>query len=313
MTPAVAFLKSIDPRSVFPKEASAFTPWLAEEKNIDVLGDAIGLRLQVQSREHKVGSFRADLLCQDVQTGDPVLIENQLEGSDHSHLGQLLTYAAGLEAVSIVWIATSFSEDHRAALNWLNQITDERFNFFAVELELWSIADSLPAPRLLVVVRPSGWNRSVRRGTRVALLPDPARRRLEYWQMFLSQLTLEDSGIRLPQPNTLGNIRFTLRGNDLWVTVFTTTEKGHRRVGVFLVGRTGDFERLKRERRSIEAELGEPLDWNPDEDGTSWRIAACRECDPEDRSDWADQHRWLSATLNGFIRVFRPREPPVKR
>jgi hypothetical protein len=86
-TTAIARLASVDSRNVFPSESSNFTPWLADERNIGLLGEAVGLRLQVQSREQKVGSFRADLLCQDLDTGDPVLIENQLEGSDHTHLG----------------------------------------------------------------------------------------------------------------------------------------------------------------------------------------------------------------------------------
>lgn len=174
--------------------------------------------------------------------------------------------------MTIVWIATSFSQDHLAALNWLNDITHEQFHFFAVKLEMWTIAGSPPAAQLAVVVRPSDWTRRLRNATQAGLLPPPARTRLEYWELFLSQLKLADSAIQMPQPNTRGNIRFTLRGNDLWTTVYTTTEKGHKRIGVFLVGKTGDCSALKKERRQIEADLGQPLHWTMDEDGTSWRI-----------------------------------------
>ena len=106
-----------------------------------------------------MGPFRADLLCKDTATGDWVLIENQLERSDHGHLGQLLTYAAGLKAVTIVWIAEQFTEEHRATLDWLNEITGEQFSFFALEIELWRIGGSPVAPKFNVACRPNDWTK----------------------------------------------------------------------------------------------------------------------------------------------------------
>jgi hypothetical protein len=129
-------LERADLREVWLSEAGDFTPWLAREENVALLGDAIGLELEVEAQEKDVGPFRADILCKDTATANWVLVENQLERTDHGHLGQLLTYAAGLQAVTIVWIAQRFTEEHRAALDWLNEITDDRFNFFGLEIEL---------------------------------------------------------------------------------------------------------------------------------------------------------------------------------
>ncbi|HNQ15478.1 MAG TPA: hypothetical protein PKM58_07940, partial [Pyrinomonadaceae bacterium] len=130
-------MKRVNARDVWANEASHFTPWLAEAENLQLLGETIGIELELEAQEKNVGPFRADILCRDTATNDWVLIENQLERTDHTHLGQLITYASGLKAVTIVWIANPFIEEHRAALDWLNAITDQRFNFFGLEVELW--------------------------------------------------------------------------------------------------------------------------------------------------------------------------------
>jgi hypothetical protein len=158
VTNAVGKIEVVDIRAVWGSEANDFTPWLAEAANIALLGEAIGLDLEVQAQEKRVGPFRADILCKEGRSGNSVLVENQLERSDHGHLGQLLTYASGLDAVTIVWLAPKFCDEHCAALQWLNRITDERFNFFAVKVEVWSISGSLPAPRFTIVSAPTNWN-----------------------------------------------------------------------------------------------------------------------------------------------------------
>ena len=130
--PQLGLLQRIDDlKEVWEHEATSFTPWLAQEENIGLVGEAVGLdELVVEAQEKSVGPFRADILCKDPSTDRYVLIENQLEKTDHGHLGQILTYAAGLGACTIIWIARSFTPEHRAALDWLNEITDERFHFF---------------------------------------------------------------------------------------------------------------------------------------------------------------------------------------
>jgi RecB family endonuclease NucS len=127
-------LEKVELRSFWKKEDRDFTPWLAQDENIQLLSETIGIELEVQSQEEGVGPFRADILCMDMANNHFVLIENQLEKTDHTHLGQLMTYAAGLDAVSIIWIAQKFTEEHRAALDWLNRITDSTFNFFGIEI-----------------------------------------------------------------------------------------------------------------------------------------------------------------------------------
>ena len=157
-------------RDIWDKEDRDFTPWLAEDENISLLGESIGLSLEVEAQEKSVGPFRADILCKDTADDSWVLIENQLEKTDHKHLGQLMTYASGLKAVTIVWLATKFTEEHRSSLDWLNQITDDSFNFFGLEIELWRIDDSLIAPKFNLVSKPNDWSRSVAAASKTCLL-----------------------------------------------------------------------------------------------------------------------------------------------
>src|SRR5437879_13375183 len=117
-------LEKIDLRKVWASESGNFTPWLARPENVSLLSEAIGIALEVEAQEKNVGPFRADILCKDKDDGTWVLIENQLERTDHAHLGQLLTYATGLEAATIVWVAQTFTAEHRATLDWLNEPTE---------------------------------------------------------------------------------------------------------------------------------------------------------------------------------------------
>jgi len=126
-------LHKVDLREAWTSESIDFTPWLAQEDNLKLLGEVIGIELELESQEKEVGPFRADILCKNTANDSWVLIENQLARTDHSHLGQLITYAAGLNAVTIVWIAERFTQEHRAAMDWLNERTDEKINLFGLQ------------------------------------------------------------------------------------------------------------------------------------------------------------------------------------
>jgi hypothetical protein len=170
--PSLGRLERVDLRTAWLSESGDFTPWLASEENISLLGDTIHLELEVEAQEKNVGPFRADILCKDTASDNWVLIENQLERTDHSHLGQLITYAAGLQAVTIVWIAERFTEEHRAALDWLNEATSEDINFFGLEVERWRIGNSPVAPKFNVVSSPNDWTRRVSQQRKEANLVD---------------------------------------------------------------------------------------------------------------------------------------------
>ena len=180
-----------------------------------MLGETLGIDLELEAQERSVGPFRADNPLQDIATDSWVLVENQLERTDHSHLGQLLTYASGLEAVTIVWVAAQFTDEHRATLDWLNRITDARFRFFGLEVELWRIGDSLPAPRFNVTSKPNDWSKSVVDDTE---LSDTRVAQRAYWAALHTVLGAAGgpvSGKQKPQPQSwmgypIGRFGFTL-------------------------------------------------------------------------------------------------------
>jgi hypothetical protein len=156
-------LEPVPLRHVWSHEATGFSKWLSEEDNLQLLSKTIGLDLNLEGVEQSVGPFWADVLCKaNSDSGHWVLIENQIERTDHSHLGQLIAYAAGLHTATIVSIAQRFTDEHRAALDWLNEITTEAVSFYGIEIELWRIGESPPAPRFSVVSKPNPW---VRQGT----------------------------------------------------------------------------------------------------------------------------------------------------
>lgn len=203
--PKLGRLEDVVLREVWKDEARDFTPWLARPENLELLENTLGLGLEADTveTEKDVGPFRADILCQETGSDRWVLIENQLGGTDHIHLGQLLTYAAGRRAMTVVWIAKSFTDEHRAALDWLNEITDEKLRFFGLEIELWSIGGSLPAPKFNVVSKPNNWSRKIKREEGSGAREETRKMRRAYWEAL--NKTLNDAGgpihgNRTPQP-----------------------------------------------------------------------------------------------------------------
>ena len=153
-----------DLRSIWPHEAHDFTPWLAS--NIGRLGNALGIDINVEETEAPVGGFNVDILATDADTGKKIIIENQLEETNHDHLGKLITYASGRNASLVVWVVKKAREEHRSAIEWLNAHTDEEIGFILCEVKLYRIGNSQIAPSFLIVEKPNNWMREMRREQR---------------------------------------------------------------------------------------------------------------------------------------------------
>ena len=282
-------LASVDLRRAWPNEARSFTPWLAD--NLDKLAEVIGIPLDLESREVDVGRFAADLLARNPQDGSLVLIENQLEGSDHSHLGQILTYLAGLEAKTIIWIAREFDDAHRSAVNWLNEHTTDPFAFFAVRVKVVQIGDSPLAPVFEIVEQPNEWDRRIHAVSRESSeLSELGLFRREFWEYFSRQY--HDDQLRLPQNYADSVVWHEVPGADLIVAQYLAQKS----VGVFVRGRRGEssedvFWRLKRQETSIRNDLGTEIGEHPNVNGhyCGDRIAI----NSRDRGNWKRMTEWL--------------------
>lgn len=205
--PSLGSLKKVAVRNIWQTEAQHFTPWLAQ--NLDILAETLDMELEIEAQEKNVGPFRADILCKDTLDKSWVLIENQLERTDHLHLGQLLTYTSGLKAVTIIWVSTHFTEEHRSALDWLNNITDDQFRFFGLEVELWLTGDSPFAPKFNIVSKPNDWSRSVGQAARqieTDALTDIKAAQLEFWTQLAEKLkaTFHMSGLHNTRDKHIG-------------------------------------------------------------------------------------------------------------
>ena len=155
-------LVEVDIRNVWKHEQYDFSKWLASEENINELGDTLNLTLTDVETEKFVGNYRCDILCKDEITGKVVLIENQLEPTNHDHLGKIITYASGLDASVVVWLVASAREEHASAIEWLNKHTDDDVSFFLVEIHAYKIGDSEPAPQFKIIEQPNDFVKSVK-------------------------------------------------------------------------------------------------------------------------------------------------------
>ncbi|SDA11134.1 DUF4268 domain-containing protein [Sphingomonas sp. NFR15] len=304
-------LVKIDLRNVWMSESSHFTPWLAREENLLTLGETLGLELELEAQEKAVGPFRADILCKDISTNAWVLIENQLERTDHSHLGQLLTYASGLEAVTIVWIAARFTEEHRSTLDWLNRITDETFRFFGVEVELWRIGDSPAAPRFSIVSKPNNWNKLVTQAARAideAELSDTKALQLAYWTALGNVLAAKGGPLareRKPQPQPW--MSYSVGRSGFGINASMSRPKRQVRAELYMSSPNAKafFHLLHADKAEIEAELGYAVDWEELPEGRDSRISTpLNGIDLEEQADWPRQHDWLAQRMNEFYRAF---------
>ena len=305
-------MEQVDLRTIWKNEATEFTPWLAQPENLEVLGETLGLSLETEAVEKEVGSFRADVVCRDTGTDSTVLIENQLERTDHDHLGKLLTYASSLKAVTVVWLASNFREEHRAALDWLNRITPDEFRFFGLEIELWQIGDSLVAPKFNIASKPNDWSRSVAPAVGGTRKSETKLRQMEYWAKFHSTLDAHRgpvAGNRKPQPQAWMDYSIGRTGFNL-ATGMHSREK-YVRVELYIAGESAGqrLGRLAEQKDEIERELGYPLEWGDQSPTARDRRVTyyLRDTDPEDEAKWPEQHEWLAKHLNDLHRAFAQR------
>jgi hypothetical protein len=309
---ALGKLEKVDLRAIWETEDGDFTPWLAQEQNITLLGETIGIDLEVEAQEKEVGPFRADILCKDTVTDHWVLIENQIERTDHSHLGQLLTYAAGLNAVSIVWIAEKFTEEHRATLDWLNEITESQFNFFGLEIELWRIGESPVAPKFNIISQPNDWGRTVKEVTaRIESenLTEGRKLQLEYWTVFRDYVLANSSILKPQKPLPQNWTNFAIGRSHFHLVAVVNISDKKLTAYLCLSGPNAKphYYLLLKNKEEIEKEMGFPIEWRELPENKESHLTVRKDADPNDRSSWAIQHQWLKESLEQFHKVLSSR------
>lgn len=286
-------LERVAPSNLWNHEARDFTPWLLA--NGEGLADALGVDLELEEAEHRVGAFSLDIVGRDATNDTILIVENQLAGTDHSHLGQILTYAAGTGASTIVWIATAFREEHRQALDWLNEQTDKGTHFFGVEIEAFKIGDSPPAPHFKVVVQPNEWQKVVRDAAQGQKVSGKSALYAAFWERFIARIRDEEPSWTRRQPGATTNPNNWLdMPSPIRDASFNVSFARGRRLRNELYIDTGDgdendrvYAAIAAQRNAIESVFGRPLEFESLEGKRAARIAEYADGDvaEEERHD----------------------------
>jgi hypothetical protein len=301
--------KKLEVRSFWINEFTEFTPWLAKEENLARLGEAIGLELELESTEVSAGPYSADILAKDTGTDKYVVIENQLEKTNHDHLGKAITYASALNASAIVWIAPMFTDEHKRALDWLNDNSTEDVSFYGVTVELWQIDDSKPAVRFNVVSYPSEPIRQTAIARAAEDLTDTKKLQLEFWTQFREAMkaTGQLTSLRAARPQYWYDL--PLGRANIHLSLMANTFENKVGVRVYLRGQVADtaLAQLEPQRDVLEKEIGARLEWNPHPDKQDKIIALRMSADLHAKDKWNDYIQWLVNTTLKFRKAFAER------
>ncbi len=280
-----------DLRMIWPHEANSFTKWLAKEENLSKLGEDIGIDLVLEERESSVGNFSVDIFANEESTGRKVIIENQLEDTDHDHLGKLITYASGKGAEVIVWVVKRARDEHRQAIEWLNQHTDTSLGFFLVEIELWQIDDSAIAPKFNVIERPNDWAKQMKNSEN---LSDRKQMLLKFWNGFndyiaKSDIFKKDFTIRKAQPDHWYDLSVGNSSYHICLTI--SAQKKRLSCGVYIPDNKDLFHTFEDNKDIFQKEFGEDSDWK--EAAKATRIVIYKGFDLYNETKWEEAYAWF--------------------
>lgn len=291
--PQLGTLKEVGLRLAWEHEAHSFTPWLAQ--HLDVLANEVGIRMELEGAEVNVGSFWADILARNLEDDSLVLIENQLEMSNHDHLGKIMTYLAGLEAKVIIWVAGNFRDEHLSAIRWLNDHTMDPFAFFAIKVKVMQIGDSPLAPVFEILERPNEWERRLQNVAKEtqALTPEGQFQRA-FWSHYVE---------RFPDERKYGKPGSPSRWRTLLNGYVISSSLGKGKVSVFIRGGQGVPPEVIRQKLALhEAVINE---------ATGVPIGSSRDrffervftADTTDEARWNELTDWLYATAKQYERA----------
>ena len=297
-------LKKIELREAWSHEAHDFTKWLAQEENLRMLGDELGFDFKLIQTEAGVGSFSADILAEEENTGKKIIIENQLEATDHDHLGKLITYASGYDAKVCVWVVKDVREEHRQAIDWLNEHTDEDTEFYLVRIELWQIENSPYAPKFEIVSKPNDWTKTIRNSSDNGELTETKVKQLDFWNQ-LKEFARKNNS----------NIRFQKSYGQHWMNISVGSSMAHlalianfrdRIAGIelYIPNNKQLYKHLFGNKTEIESELSENLEWMELPEKKASRIKINIEGNFEDEKKWENYFEWMIKEVEKFKKVF---------
>jgi hypothetical protein len=294
-------LKKIGLREVWGHEALDFTSWLAKQENLDLLGQEIGIDISLIKTEANVGKFSVDILAEEEGTNRKIIIENQLENTDHNHLGKIITYASGYDAEIIIWIVRDVSEEHQKAVEWLNERTDTNTSFFLIRIELWQIEESNPAPKFEIIVSPNEWAKTIKSSATNNELTETGLQQLEFWKKLIGYARENDFNIRrTPVPRHWYIV--SMGTSEAYISL-TITHKNLLGCEIYISRNKELFYFLKNIQEKIVNEIGDQVEWI--EASKASRIKITKKVDNIFCALEAEKHfSWLHQKTILFQKIF---------
>ena len=294
-----------DLRSIWKNEEYDFTPWLAREQNIKLLSDELGISIKVLKTEASVGKYSLDILAVNEDTNENIIIENQLEITNHDHLGKVLVYGAGYDAKTIIWIVKDYNEEHKQAIEWLNEHSDENINLFLVKIELFKIGNSEIAPHFEIISQPNDWTKTIRSNQSNTELTGMKLVDLNFWQGFSEYLSDNRTtfSIRKAQPQHWYSL--AIGSSDCHIDL-TVNKNGEVACSLWIENNKSLYNKFFEHKNEIETELGYSVKWDYKEGSkaSSVDIRSDFRLDLKN-SDLSKGYEWLLNKAEDFKRVFR--------
>lgn len=297
-------LKKVELREAWKHEASNFTNWLAMEENLTLLGDEIGFEIKLLQTEAAVGSFSVDILAEEENTGRKIIIENQLEVTNHDHLGKIITYASGYDAQIIVWVVKDAREEHRQAVDWLNEHTDEDIEFYLVQIELWQIENSPYAPKFEIVSKPNDWTKAVRSSTDTKELTDTKVKQLEFWTQFKEYAKKRQTKLHLRKIYPQHWTDISIGSSDTHISLIASPRENMLAADIYIPDSKELYHKLNKYKDKIEGDLNEKAEWQELPGKKASRIRISTSGNFDDTAKWEDSFEWLLNEAEKFYRVF---------
>lgn len=297
-------LKKIELREGWKHEANDFTKWLAQEDNLRLLSDEIGFDIKLIQTEAKVGSFNVDILGEEETTGHKIIIENQLEVTNHDHLGKLVTYASGYDARIIVWVVKDVREEHRQAIDWLNENTGEEIGFYLLKIELWQIADSPFAPKFEIISKPNDWAKAVKSSAESSELTETKIKQLQFWDNFKSFAKQNNTKLRFQKSYPQHWTNISIGNSECHLALTINSRDGLLGVEIYIPNNKELYAQIYQNRDKIESELGESLEWMELPNKKASRIKISKTGNFEDENKWNDYFEWILKEAEKFQLVF---------
>lgn len=292
-------------RKVWPHEALDFTPWLSQDDNIALLADAIGIDITVDETESSVGDFNVDIYASETGTDRKIIIENQLEDTNHDHLGKLITYASGKSADVIIWVVKHAREEHKAAIEWLNNHTDEKIGFFLCEIKLYRIGDSEPAVKFEVVEKPNDWTKEVRKNESANATQ---QQRFEYWVAFQDYAFHNfqfANNFNRRKPSVNSWLNFSIGSSACHIGISQIQKRNELDVELYISEDKELFRSLLKNKAAIESDAKLTFDWRELPERKASRIVIEKSVDLNDKSKWNEQFDWLIDVTLKMKRAFK--------